>query len=205
MWSQFATAWAGAALLLGCSGSGAGTGRAVSAPSLPTESPDLALSDVAFVRLSEGRIAARGTARELLYRRSGGRLDARTAWTTLHPDPDTGSAMFGEIQMSSPTVEGEIGGRRGTAAGGVTFRAVRGDEGRTERILWDGAADLLTGDRPVDARGPGYTVRSQGFTARADGSNVTLNGGVAGTLQASPQREPAEKSASASRQPRTGR
>ena len=90
--------------------------------------------------------------------------------------------MFGEVLLTAPVVEGETAARRGTASGGVKFRAARGDRGTTDRIFWDGPLDRLSGDRAVDAQGPGYSVRSQGFSARADGSDVTLTGGVAGTL-----------------------
>jgi hypothetical protein len=183
MWSQFAIPGAAAALLLGC-GARTAPPQDVSDRSPPAETPDLTLHQVAFARLSDGRVVARGTARELSYHRTaGGRLDGQAAVAALYPEPGTGYAMFGETLLTAPRVDGDLGSRRGTASGGVTFRATRGDHGTTERLLWDGPSDRLTGDRPVEAQGPGYRVRSQGFSARADGSDVTLTGGVAGTLQ----------------------
>jgi hypothetical protein len=138
---------------------------------------------VAFARLSDGRVSARGTARVLAYQRAGGRLDGRIAAASLYPESGTAPGMFGEVRLTAPQVDGDIGNKRGTASGGVTFHAARGDRGNTERVTWDGVADQLTGDRAVDAQGPGYVVRSQGFSARADGSDITLTGGVIGTLQ----------------------
>ena len=181
MWSQFATACAASALLWGCDG----LSQEVSggAPPLEPGPPDLTLHEVAFARLSEGRIAGRGTARELIYRRGGGRLDAQSATASLHPGPGNGFAMLGEIRLSAPFVEGDLAGRRGTASGGVFFRAARGDSGETERVTYEGPADQLRGDDAVDARGPGYAVRSHGFAARGDGSEITLMGGVGGTLE----------------------
>jgi hypothetical protein len=155
----------------------------MSDPSPPSDSPDLVLHEVAFVRLADGRVTARGTATELGYRRAGGRLDAKSPAAVLYPEPATGYAMFGEVNVSAPIGEGDLTTKRGTGTGGVRFQAARGDRGTTERILWDGAADLLSGDREVVARGPGYSVRSRGFSARADGRDVTLTGGVTGTLQ----------------------
>lgn len=156
----------------------------------PAETPDLTLHQVAFARLSDGRVVARGTARELAYHRiAGGRLDGQSAVAALYPGEGTGYAMFGETRLTAPRVEGDLGARRGSATGGVTFRAARGDHGTTERLLWDGPSDRLSGDRPVEAQGPGYRVRSQGFSARADGSDVTLTGGVVGTLQPKPTGE----------------
>jgi hypothetical protein len=94
--------------------------------------------------------------------------------------------------VDAPRAEGELSTKRGTGSGGVNFRAARGDRGNTERILWDGLHDELSGDREVIASGPGYSVRSHGFSAHANGSDVTLTRGVSGTLQpeASPSTEP---------------
>ena len=190
-------------LLLGCEARKAPPPADVSDHSPPAEAPDLTLRDVAFARLSDGRVAARGTAREVVYGRAGGRLDGQVAVATLYPEQGTGYGMFGEVLLTAPTVEGDVGAKRGAASGGVTFRAARGDRGNTERIFWDGPADRLSGDRAVDAQGPGYQVRSQGFSARADGSDVTLTGGVAGTLAPQPagsaETKPAPKRRAATR------
>src|SRR5712671_2514388 len=189
MWSQFASMSVAAALLLGC-GARTAPPPDVSDRSPPAETPDLTLHQVAFARLSDGRVVARGTARELAYHRTaGGRLDGQSAVAALYPEAGTGYSMFGETLLTAPRVDGELGTRRGSATGGVTFRAARGDHGTTERLLWDGPSDRLSGDRPVEAQGPGYRVRSQGFSARADGSDVTLTGGVVGTLQPRPTDE----------------
>lgn len=205
MWSQFAIPSAAAALLLGC-GARPAPPQDVSDRSPPAEAPDLTLHQVAFARISDGRVVARGTARELSYHRAGGRLDAQVAAATLQPEPGTGYAMFGETLLTAPTVDGDLGTKRGTASGGVTFRAARGDHGTTERLLWDGPADRLSGDRPVEAQGPGYQVRSRGFSARADGSDVTLTGGVAGTLQPkTPEEQPTAKPQLANRKPRAAK
>lgn len=141
------------------------------------------MHETAFARLSDGRVTARGTARVLAYQRASGRLDARIAASSLFPEQSSASGMFGEVRLTAPRVEGDLVNGRGGASGGVTFQTSRGDAGTTERAFWDGPADRLSGDRAVDARGPGYAVRSQGFSARADGSDVTLTGGVVGTLQ----------------------
>ena len=165
------------------------------------------MHQVAFARLSDGRVVARGTARELAYHRTtGGRLEGQAVVAALQPGPGTGYAMFGETLLTAPRVEGDLGTRRGAASGGVTFRASRGDHGTTDRLRWDGPADRLSGDRPVEAQGPGYQVRSQGFSARADGSDVTLTGGVAGTLQAKTTDEhPTANAQPTSRKPQAAR
>jgi len=200
MWSQFAIPGAAAALLLGCGGRPAPSVD-VSDPSPPPETPDLTLHEVAFARLSDGRVAARGTARVFDYQRAGGRLDAQVAAATLSPESSSGYGIFGAVRLTAPHVDGDLGNKRGSASGGVTFEAARGDRGKTERVFWDGPADRLSSDRDVNARGPGYVVRSQGFSARADGSDVTLTGGVIGTLQPATT-DDAAKRLPAKREPR---
>ena len=148
------------------------------------------MHQVAFARLADGRVTARGTASELAYRRAGGRLNAQSPAATLYPEAGTGYAMFGNVQVSAPRGDGDLTAKRGTADGGVRFLAARGDRGTTERVLWEGLADRLSGDRDVEAEGPGYVVRSRGFSAHADGRDITLTGGVSGTLQPDPARDP---------------
>jgi hypothetical protein len=205
MWSQSATAFAAAALLLGC-GAPQTAPSDVSDRSPPSDSPDLLLHQVAYARLADGRVTARGTATELGYRRAGGRLDAQSPTATLYPEPATGYAMFGDVQVKAPHGEGDLVTKRGTATGGVKFATARGDHGTTERILWDGLADRLSGDREVESQGPGYAVRSHGFSAHADGRDITLTNGVSGTLQPEPPavRAPGKRGAtSTSRDKRT--
>ena len=200
MWSQGASSLA-LALLCGC-----GTGPARVSESPPprtallatgagqapehTEEPaDLVLETVAFVRLSEGRVAARGTAQNLSYRRAAGRLLASQAAFQLPPRPDSDLAPLGMIHLAAPHVDADTAGRQATGSDGVKLDSDRGDRARTDRVFYDGARDRVTSDTPLSAQGPGYRVRSHGFIARADGSDVTLLGGVAGRLtQAPPER-----------------
>lgn len=139
------------------------------------------MHEVAFARYVDGRLAARGTARELVYRRSGGRLVGQVAQVALEPEPGSGLASFGTLRVAAPSVEGEVSGRSGSAQGGVTLDAARGDSARTDRVTFDG--EVLRGDRPVEGRGPGYTVHSSGISARKDGSEIDLTSGVRGTLE----------------------
>ena len=154
--------------------------------SLPEDSPDLSLQGVAFARLSEGRLVARGTAGHLDYRRAGGRLIANTAAATIVPEPGTGLASFGTLHVQAPEVAGEIGNRRGDARGGVRLDTGRGDHATTDAIHYDGVA--VTSETKVVARGPGYSVQSNGMVAQADGSAVHLTRGVQGRLDLEAQR-----------------
>src|SRR5437763_1448148 len=94
----------------------------VSHNSTPVDAPDLSLKGVAFARLSEGRVVARGTAEHLDYRRSGGRLVATTGAASLEPEPGSGLVSFGTLHLAAPQVDGEVANRRGTATGGVHLK-----------------------------------------------------------------------------------
>jgi lipopolysaccharide export system protein LptC len=163
----------------------AGCGKTADAPvsslSTPVDAPDLSLASVAFARLSDGRVVARGNAERLDYRRTGGRLEAIDGAAALNPQPGSGLAEFGTVRFSAPHVDGEIPERRGNASGGVRVDTTRGDTARAERVGYDG--DVLQTDVPVQARGPGYQVDGNGLFARTDGSEIRLTHGVRGRLQ----------------------
>jgi hypothetical protein len=155
----------------------------MSEASAPLETPpDLVLKTVAFVRLSEGRVSSRGTAEGLTYRRSAGRLLASQAAVRLPPRTGSDLAALGMLHLSAPSVDADTTARRATGSQGVSFDSERGDRARTDRVFYDGAAQRVTSDTPLSGQGPGYRVRSRGFVARSDGSDVTLNGGVTGRL-----------------------
>lgn len=182
MWSHRTSALCLLASAVACGQAGDPAG---SASSTPGDAPDLALSAVAFARLSDGRLVARGTARTLDYRRQGGRMVAADAAITLEPAGNPGFASFGAMRLQAREVDGEVTGRRGTARGDVRLDAARGDRARTERLDYDGPT--VRTDTPVDAQGPGYTVHSRGLLARTDGSLVQLTGHAAGTLDVGAQ------------------
>src|SRR5258708_15918235 len=145
-----------------------------------SEAPDVGLGGVAFARLWEGRLVARGTAEHLDYRRAGGRLIATDSETTLMPEPGTGLASFETLHVSAPHVEGEIANRRGAGSGGVNLDTGRGDHAFSEAATYDGAT--VRSDSRVIGRGPGYRVEGNGMVAAAAGSSVHLTRGVKGTL-----------------------
>ena len=113
-------------------GCGNGTPPAMSHISLPVDAPDLSLRGVAFARLSEGRMVARGTAGRLDYRRAGGRLGAEQGAAQVWPENTSGLAPFGWLKFQAPVVSGEVSNRRGNAAGGVHLETQRGDDARRQ-------------------------------------------------------------------------
>ena len=165
------------ALVWGCGNSANPPVSSISSPDVP----DLSLQVVAFARLSEGQVVARGTAARLDYRRSGGRLVASRATADVQPLPGSSLAAFGTLRFVAQDAAGEVPNRRGTASGGVRLDAARGDTALTERVEYDG--DVLRGNAPVAAHGPGYRVNGNGLLARVDGSAIQLTSGVEGQLQ----------------------
>jgi len=163
----------------------AACGKAVpagmSAVSTHMDAADLSLRGVAFARVSEGRMVARGIAARVDYRRAGGRMDGSQAILEIVPEPGTDLASYGNLRFQAPNAQGEIANRRGSAWGGVTVDAERGDHGRTEAVEYDGTR--VWSRSPVSLRGPGYQVESKGFVALADGSRIDLDSGVKGQLQ----------------------
>ncbi|GAC1338072.1 MAG: hypothetical protein NVSMB23_05340 [Myxococcales bacterium] len=195
MWRQTYIAGCAAGILLAagaCSSPGRAGGAvarvadpvaASSAPTRAADAPDLVLRGVSFARLVDGRVVAAGAADELRYRRSGGRFEAVQGRARVFPGPGAEALRtLGEVRLTAPAVQGELGARTATASGGVEAIAARGDTARTERATLDGRARTLSGDRPVAASGPGYQTRGDNFLARTDGSRIQLGGGVAGTL-----------------------
>ncbi|MCA1829184.1 MAG: hypothetical protein ABR567_20115 [Myxococcales bacterium] len=141
---------------------------------------------MAFARLSEGRVVARGTAEHLDYRRAGGRLVATAGAASMEPQPGTTLASFGTLHVTAPHADGEIANRRGTAWGGVDLDTGRGDRGSTEAVEYDGV--VLRSEKKVIAHGPGYRVEGNGLIAQADGSSVRLTNRVTGQMQMEAQR-----------------
>ena len=136
---------------------------------------------MAFARLSDGRLVARGTAAHLDYRRAGGRLVASDGAATIVPEPGSGLASYGDLHVSAPHIDGEIANRRGDGSGGVRLDTGRGDQAETDAVHYDGTT--VRSDTRVVAHGPGYTVESSGMVAQADGSAVQLTRGVQGKLE----------------------
>jgi hypothetical protein len=158
----------------------------ISSISPPGDAPDLSLSEVAFARLSEGRVVSRGTAEHVDYRRAGGRVLATEGAATIVPDARSGLAPFGTLHFTAPHADGEIGSRHGTAWGGVTLDTGRGDRAVTEAAAYDSA--VIHSESRVTANGPGYRVEGNGLVAQADGNSIRLTRGVQGQMQMEAQR-----------------
>src|SRR5713226_8469392 len=139
--------------------------------------PDLSLERVAFARIFEGRVVARGTADRLAYRRAGGGVTAADGSAFM--EPTKGYTSYGTLHFTAPAADGEISGRSGVATGGVHLDTAHGDAAATERVEYEGAAGFVRSATPVDARGPGYRVHGNGLLDRdvhLSRSDLTVTG-----------------------------
>src|SRR5260370_42279867 len=114
--------------------------------------PDLSLERVAFARISEGRVVARGTADRLDYRRAGGRVTAADGSAFM--EPTKGYTSYGTLHFTAPAADGEISGRSGVATGGVHLDTAHGDAAATERVEYEGAAGVVPPSPPGQTRRP---------------------------------------------------
>ncbi len=150
------------------------------------EPADVVLRRLAFVRLADGRVAARGTAAEASYRQSASTVEAMSLSVELPPGSHA-PADVGHLRITAPQASGDLTARTGLGWGGVDARAERGDHATTERVLIDGPGNRVTSPTLVDAAGPGYAVHGSSLTATADGRSIRLQGGVQGRLTPAPQ------------------
>ena len=104
----------------------------ISSISLRDDAPDLSLRGVAFARLAEGRVVARGNAERLDYRRAGARMQAEHGGAVIFPEASSRLAALGSIQFVAEHMDGEIANRKGVASGNVRADAERGDRARTD-------------------------------------------------------------------------
>jgi len=153
----------------------------MSVVSTPADAADLSLSRVAFARISEGRLVARGTADRLDYKRAGGRMHADRMAAQVLPQSGTGLAALGVLRLAAPKVDGEIASHRGRAWSGVSLDAERGDTARTDVAEYEG--DTVRSHTPVAVRGPGYRIDSATFAARTDGSVIEFSKAVTGEME----------------------
>jgi hypothetical protein len=183
MWRHFQALAGGSvlAITLGACHEDVGAQAEVVAQARAEQPPDVRLERVAFARLAEGRVVARGTASFATYRHAVGKLEASSLDARLAPGAHA-PAELGALAVRAPSAEGQLQTRDGAGWGGVRVLAQRGDRAATERLEIRGASNDVHAPGPVEASGPGYVVRGRSLTARSDGRRIDLTGGVTGQL-----------------------
>ena len=134
--------------------------------------PAITLRDVEFVHSRGNSVFARGRVAEMTYISESGETVAKDATIRFPREQQPGSA----VDISAPRAEGNPLEARVTGEGGVHFENQQGDRGQTERATYEGrpAATGVEspsgghgeghGDRPVQLFGPGFELKSPGFS-----------------------------------------
>jgi hypothetical protein len=134
--------------------------------------PAITLREVEFVQSRGNAVFARGRVSEMTYISESGDTVARDATIRFPREQHPGSA----VDVSAPRAQGNPLEARVTGEGGVHFENQQGDRGQTERATYEGRPAAISGesasgargegfgDRPVQLFGPGFVLKSPGFS-----------------------------------------
>ena len=137
--------------------------------------PAIVLEDVTLRHYAADGTLRTGTATEVIVHREEGRLEG----SNLRIDaPPTADLKRGGVRLEAATGKSDLKGEAATLAGGVTVTTGAGDHGATEAATWDAATETISGDTPVNAEGPGYRTRADGFAFRVPDQQLQLKGDV---------------------------
>lgn len=152
-------------LLAGCESEQAAGGPA----------PAIVLSSVTLRHYGKDGVERVGRAREVIFRRDSGQLEANDLSADIPPTEDVGR---GGAHLEAGRGEADIKGQTARVEGGVTVITGEGDEGRTEAFTWEQANDVIVGDSPVVVFGPDYDMKADSFRFRVHDQKLELGGGV---------------------------
>lgn len=162
---SLATMAALAPLLAGCEADQAEGGQA----------PAIVLSDVTLRHYTKDGVERIGRAREVVFSRDSGQLEARELSADVPPTDEMGR---GGTHLEAARGEADIKGQTARLEGGVRVRTGEGDEGRTDALTWEQGNDIVLGDSPVRVVGPGYDLEADSFRFRVHDQKLELGGGV---------------------------
>lgn len=172
----------GVAVLWQAACSGPGTTGGVGAPG--ANRPEVQLRGVTFDRIRGGQIVASGRAEALTFHRSGERLSATGVQARVLAAGGGLLDALGTLELTAPSVAGDLGAGRARASGGVQLGCGDGTRGFTDHVDLDRQTGRLVADAPVQFTGPTLKLSAQALEARTDGSSVSLHRGVRGELRA---------------------
>ncbi|AKU92236.1 hypothetical protein [Vulgatibacter incomptus] len=140
-----------------------------------TRPPAILLWDVT-VRHYETEGAPRVVhADEVSFDRENAQVFARTITADV---PATPTLRRGGVHFTAESGEGDIHGERAEAFGPIEVTTGAGDRGQTVGSVWDSETGTISGAKPVQVHGPGYTVDSRSYSFRLDDQQLELEGGV---------------------------
>jgi LPS export ABC transporter protein LptC len=142
----------------------------------PQSSPPLiVLSDVRVAHYRADGTRSDATLDRVEYRRDTGTFAAQALAARIPPGAGVGR---GGIAVTAPEGRGELGKKSIHLQGGVVATTLAGDRLETIGARWDGIADRVVTDGPIDATGPGYHLTANTLEGSPSQENLRLGGGV---------------------------
>lgn len=137
--------------------------------------PLIVLSDVRVAHYRADGTRSDATLARVEYRRDTGTFAAQRLDARIPPGAGVGR---GGIAVTAPEGVGELGKKSIRLQGGVVATSLAGDRLETSGALWDGIADRVITDGPIDATGPGYHLTANTLEGSPTRENLRLGGGV---------------------------
>ncbi len=156
-------------------------GVACAAPAPPASAgppPDLVLLNVNAVRLEGGKVAARGRAGELRYRRADGIVDFAQPSVDLPGGASVPGRDRGAVHVRAREATASLERKILEARGDVRLETDAGDVATTRAARYLGVEKRIVSDSPLEASGPQYRVSSGGLVADVAAGSVRFTGDV---------------------------
>lgn len=137
--------------------------------------PAIVLDQVTLRHYAADGTVREGHASEVTYYRSRGRLEGTDIDVNA---PPTADLKRGGVQLAAKEGEADLKGHGARLFDGVTVRTGEGDVGTTEEAFWNGTTSVISGEQPIDVKGPGYTTTADGFAFEVPRQKLELRGDV---------------------------
>lgn len=152
-------------LLWGCTQPAGEAGRA----------PAITLQGMTLRHYAETGPPKVATAERVTFERDRGVVAAEAISVDL---PPTEEFSRGAAHLQAERGQGDIHGKGAVVEGPVDATTTAGDRVATVGTVWEGERDVLLGQSPVRARGPGYTLEGDSYSYDASARTLALVGDV---------------------------
>ncbi len=150
------------------------------APSEATPPPMATLKGIRLEYFQGNDLAAVARATELTYERTNGDLTASDVVLRIASRQEAGALRpaVGGMELSAPTVAGNLFRKQAAGSGGVEMRTGAGIVAHTPRAQIDGERMRAAGTDPVHVEAPTYTLTSDSFQSNLTDSEFEFEGRV---------------------------
>jgi lipopolysaccharide export system protein LptC len=150
------------------------------APDEATPPPMATLTGIHFEYFQGRDLAAVGRASDVTYERTTGDLTASQVVVRIASRGDPGALRpaVGGMELSAPTVVGNLFRKQAEGSRGVVMRTGAGIVAHTEKARIDGQSMRAAGKDPVLVEGPGYTLTADSFQSSLTDGEYEFEGRV---------------------------